>query len=464
MKSCNIHFSNISKDKVLRVAFRTANLSKQADEYFERNASYMRLKDIFSLISGYAFKSEDYTQFGVALIRIGNLNESFDFTETARLPFDYYNDFSKYQIRKNDILVSLTGDGRLKILFWESGKGLLNQRVGALRAKNDIEIKFYYYLLRSRIVKQQYLLHSNGKTQMNISPTDFLNIAIPIVAQETQSFAMKKIRLIEKEICVLKDRIQSPQSIIDEVFAREFEFDYEKFEELKKHTRYEARFSAFANNPDLRFSVKFHCDAGAFVMEQLTAITNKKIKHFLSEPIVLGTSVSPSDYSDDGDYYYISMATIKSWSFDAEGANLLKGSYVNGKQKKTVRKNDILLARSGEGTIGKVALIDSDDVQGVFADFTMRIRLANYNPLFAYYYFRTAYFQYLVEIYKKGLGNNTNIFPIVVREFPIPDVSLAEQQRIVDEIKAEIGKQDNIKDEIFNLRAKIDAVIESALS
>ena len=138
--------------------------------------------------------------------------------------------------------------------------------------------------------------------------------------------------------------------------------------------------------------------------------------------------------------------------------------YSDSKQTKTVRKNDIILARSGEGTIGKVALIDDDELQGVFADFTMRIRLKDYNPEFAYYYFRTTYFQYLIEIYKKGLGNNTNIFPIVVREFPMLDISLAEQQRIVAEIHAEIAKQDEIKKQIESLRGQIDVLIQDVLT
>ena len=138
--------------------------------------------------------------------------------------------------------------------------------------------------------------------------------------------------------------------------------------------------------------------------------------------------------------------------------------YSDSKQAKTVRKNDIILARSGEGTIGKVALIDDDELQGVFADFTMRIRLKDYNPEFAYYYFRTTYFQYLIEIYKKGLGNNTNIFPIVVREFPILDISLEEQQRIVDKIHAEIAKQDEIKKQIESLRGQIDVMIQDVLT
>lgn len=92
----------------------------------------------------------------------------------------------------------------------------------------------------------------------------------------------------------------------------------------------------------------------------------------------------------------------------------------------------------------------------------MRIRLKDYNPKFAYYYMRSAYFQYLVEIYKKGLGNNTNIFPIVVREFPLIDIPIAEQQRIVDEIQAEIDKQNEIKNQIATLRMEIDKIVESA--
>ena len=108
-------------------------------------------------------------------------------------------------------------------------------------------------------------------------------------------------------------------------------------------------------------------------------------------------------------------------------------------------------------------MIDDDEVQGVFADFTMRIRLKNYNPEFAYYYFRTSYFQYLIEVYKKGLGNNTNIFPIVIQEFPLIDISLEEQQRIVDEIHTEIAKQDAIKAEIADLRAQIDKIIEDTI-
>lgn len=110
-------------------------------------------------------------------------------------------------------------------------------------------------------------------------------------------------------------------------------------------------------------------------MDELKRTTTKRIKHFLSEPIILGASVSPSDYDEDGNYRYISMATIKSWKFDFDSANIVSDVYSESKSAKTVKKDDIILARSGEGTIGKVALIEDEDLKGIFADFTMRIRL-----------------------------------------------------------------------------------------
>ena len=111
-----------------------------------------------------------------------------------------------------------------------------------------------------------------------------------------------------------------------------------------------------------------------------------------------------------------------------------------------------------------MALIEDEKLKGIFADFTMRIRLKDYNPEFAYYYFRTTYFQYLIEVYKKGLGNNTNIFPIVIREFPLIDIPLPEQYRIVSEIHAEIDKQKNLKAAISDMQQQIDQIVEDSIS
>lgn len=322
---------------------------------------------------------------------------------------------------------------------------------------------FLYYLITSKKFLINLAKLESGKTHRRVNPTDLLKIKIPLIPKLIQDQIVVQIEPIERKIKELKNRIAPAQEVINKVFAREFKFDLEKFEELKNIKNYYLDLSSFANNKDVRQSVKFHREAGVFVINQLKKITNKKIKHFIAEPIVLGKSVSPSNYDDGGDYYYISMANIKNWKFENEDAKLVSREYSHQNKNKTVSKNDILIARSGEGTIGKVALIDDEDLQGIFADFTMRIRLQNYNPLFAYYYFRTKYFQYLVEVNKKGLGNNTNIFPSQMQEFPMIDISLNKQQKIVDEIKAELDKQEEMKKKIETERNKIDEIIEKAI-
>ncbi|MDX2082981.1 MAG: restriction endonuclease subunit S, partial [Rickettsiales bacterium] len=201
-----------------------------------------------------------------------------------------------------------------------------------------------------------------------------------------------------------------------------------------------------------------------FVLEELNKITNKRIKDFILEPIVLGSGISPKDFDEAGDCGYVGMSNIKNWCLDKESVMSVSKKFEAENKKKTIAKNDILIARSGEGTIGKCALIEDDEPNAIFADFTMRVRLKNYNQRFAYYFFRTAYFQVLIEINKKGLGNNTNIFPSQIREFPIIDISLTRQQKIVDEIKLELDLQEQIKKQIEAERQKIDVIIEQSIS
>ncbi len=395
------------------------------------------------------------------------IDEDGEITDSQLVNADNHPGRLKYSVSKENILLSslrLAKAPALNFDFEDIDKYVFSNGFYVFTVKEGWNQKFVLHLLRSKKIKA--LIDNNIYRGIGISSyrvEDLFKVEVAKCSVENQNFVVSRIIPIEDKIKTIKSGIKSTQTIIDEIIQKEFHFNYEKFMELKNIKVFSKTPLDFSNNIDSRFSAKFHRPAGQFVEGELARITDKKIKHYLAEPIVLGASVSPSNYSDDGEFCYISMATIKNWKFDLESASTVSKEYSDSKQAKTVRKNDIILARSGEGTIGKVALIDDDELQGVFADFTMRIRLKNYNPEFAYYYFRTTYFQYLIEIYKKGLGNNTNIFPIVVREFPMLDISLEEQQRIVDEIHAEIAKQDEIKSQVTELRMQINKIIENAI-
>ncbi len=363
-----------------------------------------------------------------------------------------------YQAKENALIVSNAMTVGLSFLL--DRPVFINQNVFEVNLdETKVNKKFVLWYL-NLIIRP---LFQTTYTSKYLSKDELGRIKIPLIPKPKQDQIVAKIEPIEKKIIKLKAQIKEPQEIINTVFAREFGFDLDKFEELKRKKFYNLDFSDFSNNRDLRQSVKFHREAGKFVMEELKRRTKLKIKDFKSEPIVLGASVSPNHYDDRGEYYYISMATIKHWRFEKEDARLVSSEYVKDNQNKTIQNNDILIARSGEGTIGKVALIDDEELKGIFADFTMRIRLKNYNHLFAYYYFRTKYFQYLVEINKKGLGNNTNIFPSQIQDFPLFDIPLDNQRNIVDEIKEELDNQEKIKKQIEIERNKIEDVLLNSM-
>lgn len=431
--------------------------------------SYRRLTEFITFIeTGKAITKEDYAESSQNVhFLVRNIAEGKPLYENLiYITEEKAEELADFRIRKDDVIIAISSNCGAAFLYeGERSENItLSHYLCRLRVDSSVlRPKYLVYYLNSHVMREYFRGVETGKTQKNLSKVYIHNLPVCLPTLNTQDKLCEIIVPYESEITRLKETILQIQDIIDKVFQREFSFDYDNFNRLKTVKIHSTDLINFGNNPDLRFSSKFHRQAGSFVMNQLLEITDKKIKHFLSEPIVLGASVSPDDYSTDGGHYYISMATIKNWSFNPEGASTVSKKFSDAKCEKTVRKNDIILARSGEGTIGKVALIDSDDIDGVFADFTMRIRLKDYNPEFAYYYFRTTYFQYLIESYKKGLGNNTNIFPIVVKELPMLDIPIKEQQRIVDEIHSEISKQDEIKSEISNLRSKINEIVESAI-
>ncbi len=469
MKIIQTTFSLLSKDRFLRNdgKYQVMVISNGNNIFDTPISENILLSDI--LEEEYeTFLYEEGTKYKGIPTGQTYIDEDGDIVDFQVVTLDDHPGRIKYKVSNENILISSLRLAKSPALMFDKldlSKYVFSNGFYVFKVKNGWNKRFVLYVLRSKKIKN--LLDNHIYRGIGISAyrvEDLLKCEIRKVSWDAQNKAIEAIKPFEQKIRSLKSSVKKSQDIIDEIFGREFDFDYDTFSKLREIKRYTSNYHAFSNNPDLRFSAKFHREAGNFVLKQLTDISDKKIKHFIAEPIVLGASVSPEDYSDDGDYYYISMATIKGWKFNSEGANTVSKFYSDSKSEKSVKKDDIILARSGEGTIGKVALIDNNELNGIFADFTMRIRLKNYNPEFAYYYFRTNYFQYLIEVNKKGLGNNTNIFPIVIQEFPMLDISLQEQQHIVDEIHAEISKQDEIKAEISRLRAKIDEIVENTIT
>ncbi len=323
--------------------------------------------------------------------------------------------------------------------------------------ENRINKKFLLWYMNCVVRKNFQKIYSTKY----ISKKELSRITIPNISLSKQEKFELDISLFEMEIKKLEEKIISMSTIIDTAFANYFEYDYKKFNTLKEKNFYSSLLQ-YGNNVDLRCSAKFHRPAGEFVYQELQRKPYKKLKGIVSEPISLGASISPKEFDESGIAYYVSMATIKTYEVELDDTQLVSPDYYEKNKAKTIQKDDIIIARSGV-SIGKTAII-KEEFDGIFADFTMRIRIdkTKYIPLFAYYYFRSKYFQYLIEINKKGLQNQ-NIFPINIQEFPIPDILPSEQQKIVDMINNEIDKQKEIENQIDEKKSEIEKMINAIL-
>lgn len=459
--------STLNLDNTFRVDYKyNSFLNDGGWNLFHSNSTKLiPLKEI--LIPFYEnFEFEDDIEYNGIPTGKAYLDQFGDIISTQLITKEEHPNRLKYKIDENCILISSLKGARIPALSFDFDLSnyVFSNGFYVFKIKENWSKKFILHLLRTEKIKG--IIDNNIYRGIGISAykeEDLLKILIPKIDLKNQLEIVELIQPIETEISELKNSKQKPIDIINKVFGEAFGFDWSAFEKIKKEKSYTSSISKFANNIDCRMGIRFHNKAGAYVQSFLESKTKKKIKDFISENIVLGKSVSPSDYDEEGEYFYIAMSNIKTWAFDPEDCKKVSESYASSNLNKTVKKGDILLARSGEGTIGKVALIEDENLNAIFADFTQRIRLINYNTLFAYYYFRSEFFQYLVYTHKKGLGNNTNIFPSQIQEFPIPDWDGTKQTEIVEKIKSQLDAQKVIDSQIEEKHQTINKLIEEAI-
>jgi len=143
-----------------------------------------KLKEVFDILNGYAFKSENYVESGLRIIRISNVQNGYiDDKEPEYYPIETSDGLANYLLREKDLLMSLTGNvGRVGFLPKNLLPAALNQRVACLRpiSKKDINLNFFFYLFRSTKFLNDCLESARGVAQPNLSTTWLSKYPIPV--------------------------------------------------------------------------------------------------------------------------------------------------------------------------------------------------------------------------------------------------------------------------------------------
>lgn len=143
-----------------------------------------KLGEIVEFINGYAFKSEDLLSEDTGncykIFKMGNIRKGGGFEESKTKSYIKKEDFKgqeKYILKQGDLLMSMTDMkdaisllGHTALMIYDD-EYVVNQRVGLIRASNDINIgfPFFYLLTNNKDFIANLRGRANSGVQINLS-------------------------------------------------------------------------------------------------------------------------------------------------------------------------------------------------------------------------------------------------------------------------------------------------------
>ena len=151
--------------------------------------------NLFKVQGGYAFKSNDYKDEGVLLVRISNVgNNNFIYKDLIYVPKRFLTSHSNFLLDKDDVLMGLTGDlGKICILENGEFPFILNQRVGRFIFNEKVSNRFLYYLISSSTIQNKFDTFFTGGAQKNISPKQIESVEYVVPKSTTEQTTIANI-------------------------------------------------------------------------------------------------------------------------------------------------------------------------------------------------------------------------------------------------------------------------------
>lgn len=180
--------------------------------------------------NGYAFKSKDFVSQGIPVIKIKNVKPNRILVDDlSYVPADVAEQRKKWLIEKGEILLTMTGnraDGSPEswvgkaAIFNESTPYLLNQRVSALKAKDEavIDTNYLGYYLSSWQTQLYFIKRANSSGgQANISPEIVMNMPVHYPPLATQRKIVSILATLDQKIktnAAINDNLQQQAQAI----------------------------------------------------------------------------------------------------------------------------------------------------------------------------------------------------------------------------------------------------------
>lgn len=207
-----------------------------------------KLGDVADVLSGFAFKSKDFIDNGVPVIKIKNIVPPYVTKDDAvYVSQELYESSEKYQLNYNDILISMTGSnynqlssavGKVGRVRLKDEPMLLNQRVGKIITnEKKCDKEFLYYNISTMETRYRLALSAGGSAnQANVSPKQIKSLIIPYPPLDEQKVIAHILSTIDEKIEVNNQINKTLENMAQAIFKQwfvDFEFPNEDGEPYK---------------------------------------------------------------------------------------------------------------------------------------------------------------------------------------------------------------------------------------
>lgn len=471
LKTFTITLADLSKDSYLRFdeKYHSFLLSSDWNLFASLNKKLIPLKDILDDDYNLFDYQEDEEYKGIPTGQT-YVDEDGEIIEFQPVNAENHPGRLKYKVSNDNILISSLRLAKSPALFFDKvdlSEYIFSNGFYIFKANDDWNNKFVLYILRTKKLKD--ILDNHIYRGIGISAykkEDLLKIKIPLISKPKQDLVVAQIEPIEKKIKLLKAQITPPQEVMNKVFAREFCFDLETVNEVERIKYFTIDTDITFRNRNLRSSVRWN---KINPIQQMLYKNNQYIEKLGNFIVSTKNGWSPNCKETDTENAVFGVNSIskdgcinfEDLKYSDENKNKIEEYFV--------KEDDLFVSRGN--TVDLVALASvvknlPDEQNYIFPDLFIKIELDStqldkeylaliFNSVIGRYYFKYS-----------AKGKNQTMVKISSEElknFFIPVPPLKSQQKIVDEIKAELNKQEEIKSKIENERNKIDEIIESAI-
>ena len=186
----------------------------------EKGWEVKKLGEVARVIGGYAFKSNLFTEDGIPVLRIGNINTGL--LKTTSIVF-YREDeaLTKYLVYPQDLVMSLTGTagkddyGNVCVLDDTYPKYYLNQRNAKFVLSGNIQVDYLKHVLKDKQIKSKLTGVNRGIRQGNIANRDIEELLVQIPPLVLQQEFADKIEAIEKQKELIKQSITETETLFN---------------------------------------------------------------------------------------------------------------------------------------------------------------------------------------------------------------------------------------------------------